>query len=83
MAREGLDEQQLAAILDRDNTTPIFLRNIPPLNVLRKDDNLVPQSLNPVYKHPDARPTAGISNALIAELEKSEEVRTTTPWHGR
>ena len=67
--------------VDRDNNTPIFLRNIPPLNVPRKDDNLVPQSLNLSCKCPDARLTVGISNALIAEQEQSEEVRTMTPWH--
>ncbi len=69
--------------VDRDNYTPIFLRNIPPLNVPRKDDNLVPQSLNLSYKCPDARLTVGISNALIAEQKQSEEVRTMTPWHER
>jgi hypothetical protein len=75
MVREGFDEQQLVAVVNQDDNTPIFLRNTPPLNVPRKDDNLVPQRLNPAYR--------GRSNALIAEQEQSEEVRTTTPWHGR
>ena len=67
--------------VDRDNNTPIFLRNIHPLNVPRKDDNLIPQSLNPAYKCPDAQPTAGKSNALIAKQMKGDEGRTATPWH--
>ena len=83
--REGYDEQQLAAVVniaeeDRDDNTPIFLRDTPP-NIPRNAENLVPQSLNPVYKHPDARPAARISNALIAKQGKGEEGRTTTPWH--
>ncbi len=34
-------------------------------------------------KRPDDRPAAGICNALNAKQEKSEEGRTTTPWHRR
>ena len=87
-AREGYDEQQLAALIniadeDQDDNTPIFLRDITPPNIPRNDENLVPQSLDPACKRPDARPAAGISNALIAKQEQGEEGRATTPWHGR
>jgi hypothetical protein len=83
-AGEGGDEQQMASVGDRDGDTPIFLRNVRPLNVPRKDGNLVPQDLNPAYKRPDVRPMAGKSNALIAEQEQSGDVRrTATPWHER
>ncbi len=72
----------MASVGNQDSDTPIFLRNIRPLNVPRKDGNLIPQSLNTAYKRPDARSTAGKSNALIAEQEQSGDVRRTTPWHG-
>ena len=54
---EGEDGQQMASVGHQDGDFPIFLRSIHPLNVPRKDDNLVPQSLNPAYKRPDAWPT--------------------------
>ncbi len=69
LAWEWYDEQQ--SIVDCDLNSPIFLRNIRPLNVPRKNDNLVTQSLNLAYEHPDAWPTAGISNALVAEQVQS------------
>jgi len=83
-AREGYDEQQLAAVVniaeeDRDDETPILLRDITPPNIPRNAENLVPQSLDPAYKRSDARPAAGISDALIPKQEQGEE----TPWHGR
>ena len=73
----------MATVGDQDGNPPIFSRNIRPLNVPRKDGNLVPQSLNPAYKRPDAWPTARKSNALIAEQEQSGDLRRTTPWHER
>jgi hypothetical protein len=85
LAWEWYDEQQSVAYVERDGNSPIFLRNILPRNVPRKIDNLITQSLNPAYKHPDARPSAGISNALVAKQVQSEriEVRMTTPWYER
>ena len=46
-AREGYNEQQLAAVVniadeDRDDNTPIFLRDNTPPNIPRNDENLVP-----------------------------------------
>ena len=64
-AWEGDNEQQMASVVDRDGDTPIFSRNVRPLNVLRKDGNLVPQGLNLANKRPDARPMAEKCNALI------------------
>ncbi len=66
-AREGHDEQQLAAVVniadeDHDDNTPIFLRDITPPNIPRNDEILVPQRLDLAYKRPDARLAAGISN---------------------
>ncbi len=86
LAWEWYNEQQSVANVKRDCNSPIFLRNILPLNVPRKNDNLLTQSLNPAYKRPDARPTAGIGNALVAKQVQSDgkiEVRMTMPWHER
>ena len=87
-ARKGYDEQQLAAVVniaeeDRDDETPIVLRDFTPPNIPRNGENLVPQSLDPVYKRQDAWAANRICNALIAKQEKGEEGRATTPWHQR
>jgi len=85
--REGYNEQQLATVVDvpeedRGDDTKIFLRDLTPPKIRRKGGNLVPQGLDPAYERPDARPAAGITNALIAKQMKGVEGRTATPWHG-